>query len=252
MNTSFFFSIAQFEWHPFTISSAPEQANKKHIECRQSNDMFDEGEDSVLAHPCRRPLDELSLPVLWEGAGKAGRDKCASRQEEQVCPETVSSHYSAFSRLRETISLAKDRARKMSSGIGGRGSSSVALGIGSRGVSSIALGGRGLGSPLGGSTVPAASSVNLWTGNQGIGWVSYSIFCLEIHCWPVFSSPGQYIVGKCIHCFMGGGAHCAHTGTSRLQGTKGRHPWRRELLLWTMSKGGGGGFKVISELLGFF
>ena len=138
------------------------------------------------------------------------------------CPETVSSHYSAFSRLRETISLAKDRARKMSSGIGGRGSSSVALGIGSRGVSSIALGGRGLGSPLGGSTVPAASSVNLWTGNQGIGWVSYSIFCLEIHCWPVFSSPGQYIVGKCIHCFMGGGAHCAHTGTSRLQGTAPR------------------------------
>lgn len=129
-------SIAQFEWHPFTISSAPEQAKTLSLHIRAvghwTNSLYQyfEKEQAKL-----------------EGTNVQAVDK--------------------RSRLRETISLAKDRARKMSTGIGGRGSSSVALGLGSRGMSSMALGGRGLASPMGGSTIPVASSVNLW--NQGIG-----------------------------------------------------------------------------------
>jgi len=104
-------------------------------------------------------------------------------EKEQAKLEGTTVTVDKRSRLRETISLAKDRARKLSTGIGARNSSSLALGLGNRGMSSISLGlgnpgnlGLGnpmaspLGNPMPGQALPSASSVNLWNqGNQGIG-----------------------------------------------------------------------------------
>ncbi|XP_023338172.1 NADPH oxidase 5 [Eurytemora carolleeae] len=80
-------SIAYFEWHPFTISSAPEQA------------------DTISLH--------IRAVGHWTNSLYQHFEKEQARQDGLESPRT------RRTRLRETLQTARERARKISSGISG-------------------------------------------------------------------------------------------------------------------------------------
>ena len=82
-------SIANFEWHPFTISSAPEQADTLSLHIR------------AVGH--------------WTNSLYEYFEREQARLEGQTSPATKRSV------LRQTLTAARERARKMSASVGGGG-----------------------------------------------------------------------------------------------------------------------------------
>ena len=90
-------SIANFEWHPFTISSAPEQADTLSLHIR------------AVGH--------------WTNSLYEYFEREQARLEGQTSPATKRSV------LRQTLTAARDRARKMSASVGGGGGGGVASSV---------------------------------------------------------------------------------------------------------------------------